>query len=106
MEETMNYPNLTRYGLTTAIIQEAAATPEYRIARVVRQNRNWYEVMSESGAARAAVSGKLLYLAEGGHHFPAVGDWVLTMILRSSIGSCPGRASLSGKQQEPLTRFK
>lgn len=73
----MNYSNLKKYGVTTKIIQEAEVFSDYSLARVIRQNRNFYDVVSENGEARASVSGKLFYLAEESNNFPAVGDWVM-----------------------------
>lgn len=67
----MNYLNLKKYGAATKIIQEAEVFPDYSLARVIRQNRNLYDVVSENGEARASVSGKLCYLAEEGNNFPS-----------------------------------
>ena len=58
----MKYSNLEKYGITTKIIQEANNFPDYSLARVIRQNRNLYDVVSENGEFRASVSGKLFYL--------------------------------------------
>ncbi len=73
----MKYSNLEKFGITNQIIQEAEAFPDYSPARVIRQNRNFYDVVSENGEFKASVSGKLYYLTEESSSFPAVGDWVM-----------------------------
>lgn len=73
----MKYSNLKKYGITGEIIQAAEHFPDCCVARVVRQNRDFYEIVSESGESQAAVSGKLLYEAQENYDFPAVGDWVM-----------------------------
>lgn len=73
----MKYSNLEKYGITSKIIQEAKDFPDYSLARVIRQNRNLYDVVSENGETMASVSGKLFYLTEQRNNFPAVGDWVM-----------------------------
>lgn len=73
----MKYSNLKKYGLTDKIIQAAEGFPDCSPARVVRQNRGLYDVVSETGEFRASVSGKLFYLLEENSSFPAVGDWVM-----------------------------
>lgn len=46
-------------------------------ARVVREQRRSYHVLTETGEFRAEVSGRFAHEATGRGQFPAVGDWVL-----------------------------
>lgn len=79
----MEYLNLKKYGLTTEIMQKAEDFSDLCLARVIRQNRGSYDVVSENGEFRASVSGKLFYLAEESSSFPAVGDWVMTSFTKN-----------------------
>ena len=48
-----------------------------RPVRVISHNREIWQVVGKSGAARAEASGKLRMAAEEGGDWPAVGDWVV-----------------------------
>ena len=73
---------LVRLGLTPFFVQQlhvlAEEHPEldYVVGRVVCERRGQYEVTSEHGTERVALSGRLEHRL-GADERPAVGDWVL-----------------------------
>ena len=69
--------SLNDYGLTERFRQEATMHEGLFIARVTRQHRELYKVISEHGEIDASVSGRLAYNATNQIDFPAVGDWVM-----------------------------
>lgn len=79
--------NLKRYGLNERFAQEAADYPQLFIARVTKQHRALYKVMTEQGEMEASISGKLAYQADDAESFPAVGDWVMVDRMDSSRGN-------------------
>ena len=72
----MNHYHLRNYGLNDQFEQEASFFDGY-IARVTEHHHHLYKIVTEQGELQAAVSGKLLYGADGAADFPAVGDWVV-----------------------------
>jgi len=49
----------------------------FTAGRVAVQHKTYYLLYSEFGELRGEITGKMHYLAEGLHDFPAVGDWVV-----------------------------
>ena len=87
--------------------------------RVSSEHRGAYEVMTESGAFMAEISGKFRNQAGADSRFPAVGDWVVVVPLpgeakgiihailpersRFSRQSAGGRERLSGGRTQEQT---
>jgi len=51
--------------------------PDYKLARVVTENKTNYGVLSEEGDFIAEITGKLMYGASSESDLPKVGDWVV-----------------------------
>jgi ribosome biogenesis GTPase len=71
------YANLKEYGFAEPFIQEFASYDGLFPARVTRQHRELYRVVSENGELGAVISGKLRLNSDGQAGFPAVGDFVM-----------------------------
>ncbi|MDA3891559.1 MAG: ribosome small subunit-dependent GTPase A [Salinivirgaceae bacterium] len=56
--------------------REEQSLTDFGIARVIRENKERYIVVSENGEFEAQVVGNLIYTATSRFDFPAVGDWV------------------------------
>ena len=70
--------NMAEYGLLSKF--EALAnehSPQYRVARILSQEKGLYRLISENGEQLGEVCGKLRYSADSTSDFPAVGDFVL-----------------------------
>ena len=52
-------------------------TEGFSVGRVAVQHKTQYLLYTEFGELHGEITGKLHYLAEGVHDFPAVGDWVV-----------------------------
>ena len=52
-------------------------TGGFSAGRVAVQHKTYYLLYSQFGELRGEITGKMHYLAEGLHDFPAVGDWVV-----------------------------
>ncbi len=52
----------------------------YQPARVAREDRERYQIITDSGEMRAEVTGKFRHQARSRRDFPAVGDWVAVEI--------------------------
>ena len=76
----MSYPILYNYGLSLYFEQKAALYPQLSLARVTRQHRDTYIVVTEKGEIHASVSGKFLHHTNDNTLFPVVGDWVMVNI--------------------------
>jgi len=50
-------------------------------ARVIREHKERYIVLNESGEYAAEITGNLRYMASSRADFPAVGDWVIVTII-------------------------
>ena len=71
-----NY-RLNTLGFTEKLKKEALNYPDFYPGRVIEQNRNQYIVATQSGEAKAEVSGKYRFEALESLDFPVVGDFVL-----------------------------
>jgi len=60
---------------------ELAMSDELIPARVVRENKERYELISETGTLTATVSGLFSFNAVAKSDYPAVGDWVIINVL-------------------------
>ena len=78
--------NLTRYGVTANIAQQAAQFDGLYLARVIRQHRDIYRVAGEESEMTAVLSGKLLHDMQLSGGYPAVGDWVMADRTDDSAG--------------------
>lgn len=69
--------NMAEYGLIGKF--EALANDrreQYTAARIISQEKGLYRLISEDGERCGEISGKLMYRAERGSDYPAVGDFV------------------------------
>lgn len=73
----MEYNSLSRYGIDDSFIQAASVRDGLFLARVISQQRNLYDIMTESGPVKARITGKMMFASSGPVDYPAVGDWVL-----------------------------
>ena len=62
-------------------LEEYGSDQGYIPARVARQNKNSYELLSEFGGLIAEVSGTFSFFAESSTDYPTVGDWVLINLI-------------------------
>ncbi len=70
--------NMATFGLLNqyeTLVQEYSKN--YKVGRILLQEKGLYRLVSESGEQFAEVSGKLRYNAKSVSDFPAVGDFVL-----------------------------
>lgn len=74
--------NLEQIGWNKALQEEYQAQLDlgYEVGRVFLEHKGLYRVITMQGELLAEVSGKLRFAAEGLHHYPAVGDWVLLKV--------------------------
>ena len=79
--------NLFRVGLTARFAQEATLYDSLYLARVSRQNKALYKVITETSEISAEVSGKMTYTAYGIDDYPVVGDWVMVDRLSGQSGN-------------------
>ena len=72
--------SLEAIGWTPAWRNAFAATggPGCIPARILREDRGLYGIVSEAGESLAEISGRFRYNAQQKQDFPAVGDWVVT----------------------------
>ena len=68
---------LEQWGAGKEYYRMASEYPEHVLGRVVLQERDLYQVVTEQGDYSASVSGKFRYEAESQSDYPAVGDFVL-----------------------------
>ncbi|WP_407269829.1 ribosome small subunit-dependent GTPase A [Radiobacillus sp. PE A8.2] len=70
---------LTQLGYNQTIEQEALPYVQagFQVARVCKEHKQMYGVLTESGELLAEVSGKFMYDANSRVDYPAVGDWVI-----------------------------
>ena len=68
---------LEQWGAGEEHYRMASEYPEYVLGRVIQQERNLYQVVTEQEDYSARVSGKFGYEAESPSDYPAVGDFVL-----------------------------
>lgn len=73
----MNSVNMKLWGLNDEFLSGVKTSPEQMVARVISQERGIYEIISDRGSARAAVSGKFRFQTDAVSEYPAVGDFVL-----------------------------
>ena len=68
---------LEQWGAGKEQYRMASECPKYVLGRVVLQERDLYQVVTEQEDYSARVSGKFRYEAESPSDYPAVGDFVL-----------------------------
>ncbi len=71
----MNKLNL--YGLTDRFISESNQYRDFKLARIIKQNKGSYNIVTDDGLLIAEVSGKFRHEAENTSIFPSVGDFVM-----------------------------
>ena len=70
----MNKTDMTVYGLHG---QYEMPSSEYKIGRVLSQEKGIYYIVSENGEQLAEISGKMHYNEKNAEDFPVVGDFIL-----------------------------
>jgi len=73
----LNQINMQKLGFSKQFAAEAAAYSGLEVGRVFSQSRHLYQVMCETGAVTAEVSGRFRFEAKALSDFPAVGDFVM-----------------------------
>lgn len=74
----MGIINMTEYGLLGKFEAYASEySSQYKVARILSQERGIYRIISIDGERLGEISGKLRYNACCASDFPAVGDFVL-----------------------------
>lgn len=68
---------LLNLGFSERFINEAAAYPDFFLARVISQYKDVYKVATDRSEILAEISGKLRYSVEIQSEYPAVGDFVM-----------------------------
>ena len=68
---------LEQWGAGKEHYRMASEYPEYVLGRVIQQERELYQVVTDQEDYSASVSGKFRYEAESPSDYPAVGDFVL-----------------------------
>ncbi len=76
--------------------------PAHRPARITAVNRDNYLVRNETGEVLAELSGRMMFSAESGVDFPAVGDWALVQYYNDDTfaiidGLLPRKSALKRK---------
>lgn len=81
--------NLIDYGWNDKFKNEFQKLNEkdYIPARVIRQEKRFYQIQCEYGEIKAEVCGKLRYNAESISDFPSVGDWVAIKLINEDKGA-------------------
>lgn len=69
--------NFREWGWNDRFQDCVTCPPEWFPARVIAQERGLYDIISESGMAKAAISGKFRYETKRVSDYPIVGDFVL-----------------------------
>lgn len=69
--------NFREWGWDDRFQDCVTCPPEWFPARVIAQERGLYDIISENGMAKAAISGKFRYETKRVSDYPAVGDFVL-----------------------------
>ncbi|MBP2666972.1 MAG: ribosome small subunit-dependent GTPase [Firmicutes bacterium] len=82
-------------GLTARFAQEATLYDSLYLARVSRQNKSLYNVITENTEIPAEISGKMAYMAREMDDYPVVGDWVMLDRLSGQGGNAIIRQILS-----------
>jgi len=79
--------SLETWGWNPRLEQSFASHRERGLlpARVARQDRDRYEIVTEEGAGPAVVSGRFRHEARSAAAFPAVGDWVAVARAEPSV---------------------
>ena len=87
---------LSQLGWTDSFAEEFVDlnNPSLTAARVSREHRDRYEVLTENGALWAEVTGRFRHLATSREEFPVVGDWV-GVDVREAEGAATIHALLS-----------
>lgn len=77
---------LTDYGADARFLAEAAAFPDWTLARITAQHKGVYRVMSQRGEALAEIAGKFRHGATALSDYPAVGDFVMLSLPDGNAG--------------------
>lgn len=73
----MKQINLQDYGLNRNFITQSMEYHDLYLARIISQEKNFYQVVCVNGVLFAEVSGKLRFEATIQSDFPTVGDFVM-----------------------------
>ncbi len=69
--------NLEKWGASEEYYHIAAEYPEYRLGRVISQEKDLFRVVMDEKECFARVSGKFRYIVSAISEYPSVGDFVL-----------------------------
>ena len=72
-----NLINIKKYGFSEAFSNEIPKDSLLEPARVLSQEKGFYQVAADKGEKLAELSGKFRFQAEASSEYPAVGDFVL-----------------------------
>ena len=75
---------LERYGAVREVFQEAAKFPKMSPGRVLTQSKRLYRIVTDDGEFRAEVSGRFCHEVSSLADYPAVGDYVLAVLSKST----------------------
>ena len=73
----MKQINLQDYGLNRNFITQSMEYHDLYLARIISQEKNFYQAVCVNGVLFAEVSGKLRFEATIQSDFPTVGDFVM-----------------------------
>ena len=81
----MKRTDMKSLGLSQRFITESSIYAGLALGRVISQSKDLYKVITERGEVAAEISGKLRFAAASSADYPAVGDFVMTMLAATRL---------------------